>query len=61
MQHEALTITVEEAAQMVGISRGVAYKLAKEDGAILGVPVHRVSPKRLVISRKAFLERLEGR
>ena len=48
-QHEALTITVERAGQLLGISRGLAYDLVRRGdipairlGRRLVVPAHAV-------------------
>jgi len=52
------TMTVPEAAELLGISRNAAYEAART-GELAGVPVIRVGPKRLVIPRKP-LEDLLG-
>ena len=46
------TVTVEEAAQVLGIGRALAYEEARK-GSIAGVPVIRVG-RRLLISRAAL-------
>ncbi len=53
---DALTLTVDEAAARLGISRTLAYELAGRDG--LPVPTFRLG-RRLVVSRIA-LERVLG-
>ncbi len=50
---EKLTYTVEEAGELLGISRGTAYALAREGR----LPVIRISDRRWVVP-KAQLERL---
>jgi excisionase family DNA binding protein len=52
MRQESLTMTVEEAAAALNISRGLAYQAAR-DGRI---PTIRIG-RRLLVSRRA-LERL---
>ena len=52
MVDERLTLTVEEAAKLIGISRGLAYQLAREGR----IPVIRFG-RRMLVS-KAALERL---
>ena len=47
------TLTVAEAAALLGISRGAAYTAARS-GELAGVPVIRVGAKRLVIPRAPF-------
>ena len=51
------TVTVEEAAEMVGISRTTAYETLRIDGAILGVQPLRVG-RRVLIPRAALLRAL---
>ena len=53
---DALTLTIDEAAARLGISRTLAYELAAADA--LPVPAFRLG-RRLVVSRVA-LERLLG-
>ena len=56
MTQEKLTISVEEMANMLGISRPVAYELTHREG----FPVVRVSERRVIIpldSLKRWLER----
>lgn len=54
MDNESLIITIPSAAKVLGISRGLAYQLARQDK--LPVPVIRLG-RRMVLSRKA-VERL---
>jgi excisionase family DNA binding protein len=54
VKQEGLTMTVEEAAAALGISRGLAYQAA-HDGSI---PTIRIG-RRLLVPRRA-LERLLG-
>lgn len=54
---ESLTLTVEEAATRLGISRTLAYELANADR--LPAPVLRLG-RRLVISRLALERVLDG-
>jgi excisionase family DNA binding protein len=51
---ERLTVTIEEAAKLLGIGRNTAYELARQDR--LPVPVIRLG-RRIVVPRAA-LERL---
>ena len=55
--NESLTVTIPEVAKALGISRGTAYSLARQD--LLPVPVIKLGPKRMVVSRHA-LESLLG-
>ena len=52
------TVTVEEAAKMLGVGRDVAYRLARQ-GEIAGVKVLRVG-NRLVIPRRPLERVLSG-
>lgn len=54
MSEASLTLTVPEVARRLGISRGLAYQLARRGE----LPVLRLG-KRLVIPRKAFDRLLE--
>lgn len=54
---DALTLTVEEAAARLGISRTLAYELAAADR--LPVPTFRLG-RRLVVSRVALERALAG-
>ena len=49
------TLTVPEAAQLLGIGRNLAYEIAARDGEIAGVPVIRVG-RRLLIPLARLLE-----
>lgn len=52
---EKLTVTVDEMAQMLGVSRPVAYQLAHREG----FPAVRISDRRIVVpidGLKAWLE-----
>ena len=52
---ERLTLTVKEAAQLLGISRGLAYELARSGQ----LPVLRLG-KRLLVARRALEKMLEN-
>lgn len=54
---ERLTMTLPEAAKIFGISRGLAYDLARRNE--LGVPVIKLG-RRMVLSRKAVEALLES-
>lgn len=56
MAEERLTLTVEEAAELAGISRSLAYSLARE-GSLPGVI--RLG-RRLLVSRVTFHHFLNG-
>ena len=56
-REESLTVTVEEAAQLLGISRQTAYNLAAE-GKLPGVL--RLG-RRLVVGKKALEDALSGK
>lgn len=49
------TLTVPEAAQLLGIGRNLAYEIAARDGEIAGVPVIRVG-RRLLIPLTRLLD-----
>jgi hypothetical protein len=53
---EPLTLTVEEAAAMIGVGRTLAFETVRTTGAIAGVPVLRVG--RRVLVPRAPLERV---
>ncbi len=57
MIDKKMTITVEEMAEMIGISRSVAYQLVKERD----FPVIRISERRLIIPIKSLEKWLETR
>lgn len=50
MNSYSLTMTIPEVARALGISRGLAYDLARRDA--LPIPVIRLG-RRMVLSRKA--------
>lgn len=52
------TLTITEAAELLGVSRNTAYEAAARDHELAGVPVLRVGARRLVIPRKPFLAAL---
>ncbi len=54
---ERLTLSIPEAAKVLGISRGLAYDLARRDK--LPVPVIKLG-RRLVLSRRAVEALLSG-
>ena len=49
------TLTVPEAARLLGVGRNLAYEIAARDGEIAGVPVIRVG-RRLLIPLARLLE-----
>jgi len=57
MQDERLTMTIPEFASATGISKNLAYSLAREGR--LPVPVIKLG-KRMVLSRRAVLALLGG-
>lgn len=52
-----MTVTVEEMAELIGVSRSVAYQLVKEKD----FPVIRVSERRLIIPLKSLETWLQSR
>lgn len=52
-----MTVTVEEMAELIGVSRSVAYQLVKEKD----FPVIRVSERRLIIPIKSLESWLASR
>lgn len=58
MKADSLTMTIPELAKALGISRGLAYELAKQDR--LGIKVLRLGEKRLCVSRRSVEEFLSG-
>ena len=54
---DTLTMTIPEIAKILGISRGLAYDLARRDA--LPVPVIKLG-RRMVLSRKAVEKVLSG-
>lgn len=57
MVTEKMTVSVEEMATMIGVSRSVAYQLAKERG----FPAIRVGERRLIIPVKSLERWLDER
>ena len=57
MSADSLVMTIPEVAEALGISRGLAYDLARRDA--LPVEVIRLG-RRMVLSRKAVEALLEG-
>jgi predicted DNA-binding transcriptional regulator AlpA len=57
MEDKRLTISCEEASAMLGISRNLGYKLARE-GKLPGVI--KLNQKRLVVSKIAIAKWLES-
>lgn len=57
MGNNSLTMTIPEVARTLGISRGLAYELAKRDE--LPVPIIKLG-RRMVLSRKAVEALLEN-
>jgi len=53
-----LTMTLPEFAKAAGISRNLAYSLARQDS--LPVLVIKLGQKRMCVSRRAVLALLEG-
>lgn len=58
-QSEPHTLTVEQAASVLGIGRTLAYEAARTTGNIGGIPVLRVG-RRLLVPRAALERRLAG-
>ncbi len=56
MEENSLTVTVEQAAKILGISRGLAFRLAHEGK----LPVLRLGVKRLLVPRQALMNMLDG-
>jgi predicted DNA-binding transcriptional regulator AlpA len=55
---DTLTMTIPEVARALGISKNLAYELAKQDK--LPVRVLRIGDKRLMVSRHAMTVLLTG-
>ena len=51
------TISVSEAAELLGVARGLAYRVVAEEGELAGVPVIRVG-RRLVVPKAPLLAAL---
>jgi excisionase family DNA binding protein len=58
MSSDRLTMTIPEVAKMLGISRGLAYDLARRNE--LPIPVIKIGDRRMVLSRKAVEGLLEA-
>ena len=58
MGNDSLTMTIPSVARALGISRGLAYELARRNE--LPVNVIRLGEKRMVVSRKAVEALLEN-
>lgn len=56
--NERLTMTIPEFAQATGISKNLAYSLARQDK--LPVPVIHLGKKRMCVSRRSVQTLLEG-
>lgn len=59
VKEERLTMTISEFAKAYGISRHLAYSLARQDR--LPVPVIFIGSRRMVVSRAAGMELLTQR
>lgn len=55
MEQERLTLTVEQAGELLGISRSLAYEMARTGG----LPAIRFG-KRIVVPKRAIETMLEG-
>ena len=53
---DKLTLTVEQAGKLLGISRATAYMLANNGG----IPVIRLGERRIVVPRRALERMLES-
>ena len=49
------TLTIPEAAELLGVSRNTAYETARRDGELAGVQVIKLGERRLVIPRAPLL------
>lgn len=56
---DTLTMTIPEVARALGISRGLAYELARRNE--LPVNVIRLGEKRMVVARRALEDMLSGK
>jgi excisionase family DNA binding protein len=54
--NERLVYTVEEAGELLGISRATAYALARQGR----LPVIRISDRRIIVPKVALSRLLEG-
>lgn len=57
MANERLTMTMEEVAKELCVSRPTAYKIARQQG----FPTIQVSENRIVVYRPKFIEWLESK
>ena len=55
---ERLTMSIKEFSEATGVSKNLAFRLARQDK--LPVPVIHLGAKRMVLSRKLVLELLQG-
>ena len=53
-RHRSATLTIPEAAELLGISRNLGYEIAARDGELAGIPVIRVG-RRLLIPQARLL------
>ncbi|MDX9798706.1 MAG: helix-turn-helix domain-containing protein [Bacteroidales bacterium] len=58
MENKKLTVSIQEAAELLGISRNLGYSLARQ-GKLPGVL--EIGQKRLVVSRFLLEKFLEGK
>lgn len=49
------TLTIREVAELIGVSVNTAYVTAQRDGELAGIPVIRVSGRRLVVPKAPLL------
>lgn len=56
---DSLTVTIPEVAKALGISRGLAYQLARRNE--LRLPVIQLGDKRMVVPRQALEALLSGK
>ena len=59
MSNDRLTMTIPEAAKILGISRALGYQLAQRDA--LPVKVLRLGNRRMVVPRRALEDLLSGK
>lgn len=50
----ASTLTIPEAARLLGVGRNLAYETAAREGELAGVPIIRVG-RRILLPRNSFL------
>ncbi|MGA7272301.1 MAG: helix-turn-helix domain-containing protein [Acidimicrobiia bacterium] len=53
-EQSSATVTIPEAARLLGIGRNLAYEIARSEGELAGVPVLRVG-RRLLIPQARLL------